>query len=182
MTFFILIGILVIIALLAISTYNSLVRSNEMVDNAMAQIAAQVESRWDALRNLIDATKHYSNFELEAFEKITRNRASINKKSSPDDVNQDDQSFGQAVNNINAVAENYPDLKSSDLYRDTMASINKFEDNVRHSRMIYNDTVTKFNRSIKSFPQSLFAGMLGFTEKDYFTNTESKADIPSFND
>jgi LemA protein len=174
--------IIAIIVIFAISTYNGLIRSQEMVDNAMAQIAAQVESRWDALRNLIDATKHYSNFELEAFEKITANRASINKKSSPKEVEADSQDFNRAVGNITAVAESYPDLKSSELYKETMSSINKYEDNVRHSRMIYNDTVTKFNRAIKSFPQNLFAGMLGFTEKDYFTNTENKTDIPSFND
>ncbi|MDD7305474.1 MAG: LemA family protein [Peptoniphilaceae bacterium] len=177
--------ILIIVAILvifAIATYNSLVRNEEMVANSMAQIAAQVESRWDALRNLMDATKHYSNFELEAFEKITQNRSAINKKSSPSDVEEDDQAFAGAMRSFYAVAENYPDLKSSELYKDTMASINKYEDNVRHSRMIYNDTVTKFNRSIKTFPQNLFAGMLGFSEKEYFANDQTKVDAPRFSD
>lgn len=177
--FFIILAILVVFAII---NYNNLVRSEEMVSNAMAQIAAQVESRWDALRNLMDATKHYSNFELEAFEKITQNRADINKKSSPQDVEKDDQAFAGAMRNFYAVAENYPDLKSSELYKDTMASINKYEDNVRHSRMIYNDTVTKFNRSIKTFPQNLFADMLGFSEKTYFANDSSKVDAPRFSD
>lgn len=174
--------IIALVVVFAIITYNSLVRSEEMVSNSMAQIAAQVESRWDALRNLMDATKHYSDFELEAFEKITQNRSSINKESTPTEVEKDDQAFSGAMRSFYAVAENYPDLKSSNLYQDTMASINKYEDNVRHSRMIYNDTVTKFNRSIKSFPQNIFAGMLGFTEKEYFTNDPGKKDAPSFND
>lgn len=174
--------ILAILVIFAIVTYNNLVRSEEMVSNSMAQIAAQVESRWDALRNLMDATKHYSDFELEAFEKITQNRSSINKKSTPTDVEADDEAFASAMRNFYAVAENYPNLKSSDLYKDTMASINKYEDNVRHSRMIYNDTVTKFNRSIKTFPQNLFAGMLGFSEKEYFVNDSSKVNAPRFSD
>lgn len=178
----ILLIILGLIIIFAIMTYNKVVKSEEMVANSMAQIAAQVESRWDALRNLMDATKHYSNFELEAFEKITQNRSSINKKSNPSEVEEDDRAFAGAMRNFYAVAENYPDLKSSELYKDTMASINKYEDNVRHARMIYNDTVTKFNRSIKTFPQNLFAGMLGFSEKEYLENDSSKVDAPRFSD
>lgn len=177
--FFVILGIIIVFAII---TYNNLVRSDEMVSNAMAQIAAQVESRWDALRNLMDATKHYSDFELAAFEKITQNRSAINKKSTPTEVEKDDEAFAGVMRSFYAVAENYPDLKSSELYKDTMASINKYEDNVRHSRMIYNDTVTKFNRSIKTFPQNLFAGMLGFSEKEYFTNDASKVDAPRFSD
>lgn len=181
-TFTIILIIIVLIAIFAIGVYNKLVRSEEMVSNSMAQIAAQVESRWDALVNLIDATKHYSEFELEAFEKITQNRSTINKNSSPKEVEKDDQAFDGAMRNFYAVAENYPDLKSSKLYQETMSSINKYEDNVRHSRMIYNDTVTKFNRSIKSFPQNIFAGMLGFSEKEYFTNDPKKNDAPRFSE
>lgn len=178
----ILIVVIALVVIFSIGTYNSLVKSDEMVSNAMSQIAAQVESRWDALRNLIDATKHYSNFEIEAFEKITQNRSSLNKSANPSDIEKDDKAFAGAIRGFYAVAENYPDLKSSSLYENTMNSINKYEDNVRHSRMIYNDTVTKFNRSIKTFPQNLFAGMLGFSEKEYFKEDNSKKDIPRFSD
>lgn len=181
-TLLIILIILALVIIFAINTYNSLIKKDEMVANSMAQIAAQVESRWDALRNLMDATKHYSSFELEAFEKITQNRSSINKKSSPSEVEKDDQKFASAMGNFTAVAENYPDLKSSSLYKETMQAINKYEDNVRHARMIYNDTVTKFNRSIKSFPQNLFASVLGFSEKDYFQNDQAKKDAPRFSD
>lgn len=181
MIYFIII-LLLLLVVYVIKSYNNLIKMNEMVDNSMAQIAAQVESRWDALRNLIDTTKHYSEYELDAFDKITKNRTGINRNSSVSDVDKDDKEFNRAVTSVNAVSENYPELKSSDLYKETMTSINRYEDNVRHSRMIYNDTVTKFNRTIKSFPQSLFSSALGFSDKEYFKNSEEKSDIPSFND
>lgn len=152
-----------------------------MVSNAMSQIAAQLQSRWDALNNLIDATKDYSKYESDTLDRVTKNRTSIDRNSSPTDVAREEGEFRSALRSFYAVAENYPELKASEIYRSTMDSINKYEDNVRHSRMIYNDTVTNFNRYIKSFPQNIFAGMFGYTEKDYFQNEEVTNQAPRWN-
>lgn len=178
---YIILIIVVLIILAVVGVYNSLVRKNEMVANAMNQIGAQLQSRWDALNNLIDATKDYAKYESETLDKITKNRTGVNKNSSPADVSREENEFKSALNQFYAVAENYPDLKSSQVYKSTMDSINKYEDNVRHSRMIYNDTVTSFNRYIKSFPQNLFAGIFGYGEKDYFKNEEVSNQAPKWN-
>ncbi|WP_262123119.1 LemA family protein [Anaerococcus sp. Marseille-Q5996] len=178
---YIILIIVVLIVLAIVGVYNSLVRKNEMVANAMNQIGTQLQSRWDALNNLIDATKDYAKYESETLDKITKNRTGVNKNSSPADVSREENEFKSALNQFYAVAENYPDLKSSQVYKSTMDSINKYEDNVRHSRMIYNDTVTSFNRYIKSFPQNLFAGMFGYGEKDYFKNEEVSNQAPKWN-
>ncbi|MFO3665235.1 LemA family protein [Anaerococcus sp. ENR0831] len=178
---YIILIIVVLIILAVVGVYNSLVRKNEMVANAMNQIGTQLQSRWDALNNLIDATKDYAKYESETLDKITKNRTGVNKNSSPADVSREENEFKSALNQFYAVAENYPDLKSSQVYKSTMDSINKYEDNVRHSRMIYNDTVTSFNRYIKSFPQNLFAGMFGYGEKDYFKNEEVSNQAPKWN-
>ena len=178
---YIILIIVVLIVLAIVGVYNSLVRKNEMVANAMNQIGTQLQSRWDALNNLIDATKDYAKYESETLDKITKNRTGVNKNSSPADVSREENEFKSALNQFYAVAENYPDLKSSQVYKSTMDSINKYEDNVRHSRMIYNDTVTSFNRYIKSFPQNLFAGMFGYGEKDYFKNEEVSTQAPKWN-
>lgn len=178
---YIILIIVVLIVLAVVGVYNSLVRKNEMVANAMNQIGTQLQSRWDALNNLIDATRDYAKYESETLDKITKNRTGVNKNSSPADVSREENEFKSALNQFYAVAENYPDLKSSQVYKSTMDSINKYEDNVRHSRMIYNDTVTSFNRYIKSFPQNLFAGMFGYGEKDYFKNEEVSNQAPKWN-
>ncbi|MDD7542648.1 MAG: LemA family protein, partial [Peptoniphilaceae bacterium] len=85
-----------------------------------------------------------------------------------------------ALTQIYAVAENYPDLKASSVYQTTMDSINRYEDNVRHSRMLYNDTVTKLNRTLQQFPTNIVAGMFGFRTMEYFQNSTEKAEMPQW--
>ncbi len=176
--------LLIIIAGLAIwgvSTYNRLIQSKEMVKNAMGQIATQIESRWDALSSLIDATKQYSKHESEVLENITKQRSGISPTSNPSDVEADSDIFQDVITKLNVVVENYPDLKASNIYENTMDKIDSYENNVRNSRMIFNDTVTRYNRSILVFPASLIAKMFNFEEEEYFKSTESKADMPSWN-
>lgn len=172
--------ILIALGFIVMSQYNKLVGLREMVKNSMGQIAAQVESRWDALSSLISATKKYSEHESEVLENITKSRAGINNNSNASDVERDSQIFEEAVRKINIVAESYPDLKASNVYENTMNQIDKYENNVRHSRMIFNDTVTKYNRSILSFPTSIIANLFGFREEEYFKASEDKKDMPTW--
>jgi len=164
----------------AMSTYNRLITVRERVDNAKAQIATQIESRWDAVKSLIEATKQYSKHEAEVLESVTENRASIGKNSSIEQMEGADREFNNVLGRLIAVSESYPDLKASNVYQSTMASINKFEDNVRNARMIYNDVVTRFNRAIKVFPSNILAGIFNFEERDYFEGTETKQDMPGW--
>lgn len=177
------IGVIIVVALLAfwvISIYNSLVTLRERVDNAKAQIVTQIESRWDAIKSLIQATKQYSKHEAEVLESVTQERASIGRSSSVEDIEESQSQLDGIVSRLIAVSESYPDLKASNVYKDTMASINKYEDNVRNSRMIYNDVVTRYNRKTRVFPSSIVAGMFNFRQRDYFEGTESKQEMPSW--
>lgn len=169
-----------IVILFFISTYNSLIRSREMIYNSKGQIAAQIESRWDALTNLISATGKYTEYEKEVLENITRERTSASRETSVKEIEKDDARFEKALGHINVVAENYPELKASDVYQNTMTNVSQFEDNVRHARMIYNDTVTKHNRNVQSFPTNLLAGLMGFSTEEYFSQTETKNEMPQW--
>lgn len=180
MTLIILIVVLVVLGFWVMSTYNSLITLRERVDNAKAQIATQIESRWDAIKSLIEATKQYSKHEADVLEGVTAKRASVGKNSSVSQMENAEQEFNGVLGRLIAVSESYPDLKASSVYQTTMASINKQEDNVRNSRMIYNDIVTRFNRAIKMFPGSIIAGMFKFEASDYFQGTETKKDMPSW--
>lgn len=176
----VILALLVMIGLYVMNTYNSLVSMREFVRNSMGNIATQIESRWDALKSMIDATKKYSEHESQVLQDITASRSGVNKNSSAADVKKDDALFEQAISRLNVVVENYPQLKANDLYIKTMDNIDKYENNVRMSRMVYNDTVTKLNRTIQQFPSSIVASMFGFTQSDYFQNTESKKDMPTW--
>src|SRR5699024_745749 len=177
---YIIIGVVILLILWAIATYNSFVALIERVNNAKSQIAIQIESRWDAIKSLIDATKQYSKHEAETLENITAQRTAVGSGSSISDMEQAEAQLGQVMGRLIAVSEAYPDLKASNVYQTTMQKIDKYEDNVRQSRMIYNDTVTRYNRKIRAFPASLLANMFGFVSKPYFQGTEAKQEMPSW--
>lgn len=172
--------IVVAVAFWGVGIYNSLVTLRERVDNAKAQIATQIESRWDAIKSLIEATKQYSNHEAEVLESVTEKRASIGRSSSVSEMENAEREFNNVLGRLIAVSENYPDLKASGVYQSTMTSINKFEENVRNARMIYNDVVTRYNRKTKVFPSSIVAGMFNFEQREYFEGTETKQEMPSW--
>ena len=172
--------IAVIFAFWAVSVYNRLVSSREFVRNSMGNIAAQVESRWDAVKSLIDAAKKYSSHEAETLTDITAMRAKVDRTSDPSTVEKDDALFEQAMNQINVVAENYPNLKADQVYSQAMQGIDRYENNVRQARMVYNDTVTKLNRQVQQFPSSIVAGMFGFRQEEYFQSTSTKSEMPQW--
>lgn len=180
MPFIIGIGIIVLGVVWGISIYNTLITIRERVDNAKAQIATQIESRWDAIKSLIEATKKYSAHEAQVLESVTEKRLAIGQSSSIKEMENAESQINNVLGRLIAVSENYPDLKASQVYQSTMGSINKFEDHVRNARMIYNDVVTKFNRQIKVFPASIIAGMFNFSEREYFQGTEAKQDMPNW--
>ena len=178
--FILLIVIIIVIILWFVSTYNRLISTRELVRNAMGQISAQMESRWDAVRNMIEGTKQYAEYEAKTLESLTEQRASLGKNAAVAEVNKDDRLFNQAIGQLFAVAENYPDLKASQVYQDTLKSVDRYEDQLRQSRMIYNDTVTRYNRIIQSVPSNIIASLFNFTQENYFEHTETKTDMPNW--
>lgn len=180
MTLWIIIGIIIVVVLFVIMMYNNLVREREMVRNAMGNISAQIESRWDAVKNLIDATKQYSEHEAKVLTDITDKRTGVNRSSNVADVEREENLFTQAMDRINVVMENYPQLKASDVYVRAMDAVDGYENKVRMSRMVYNDSVTKLNRRIQQFPTNLFAGLFGFTQEEYFSHSTEKSEVPKW--
>ncbi len=175
----IIIAIIAIVVLWFISVQRKLVVLDENISNAMSQIGVQLSSRWDALTALLDLTKGYAEHEYKTISDTIKMRTSINGKSTANDVESQENVFTEAMGKIMAVAESYPDLKANENYIKTMDSVNEYENMVRKSRLIYNDSVTKLNRSIRMFPTTLIAGVLGFTQKDYLETDSNKTDMPS---
>lgn len=107
---------------------------------------------------------------------IIEKRRPVIKTAS--DVNGDEALLEGALARINAVAESYPELKASELYTKTMDSINDYENKVRMSRMVYNDSVTKLNRAVKMFPASIAASILNVHPREYLSTDEDKKNMP----
>ncbi len=179
-TFITIAVIIAVIVLWIISTQRRLVVLDENISNAMSQIGVQLSSRFDALTALLDLTKGYAKHESETLiETIKSRRSVITAKSTPDEVMRQEGIISEALGRISMVTEQYPDLKANQNYIKTMDAVQTFENMVRTSRLIYNDSVTKLNREIRMFPVSMAAGMLGFRQREYLVEQADKADMPS---
>jgi len=179
MAIIVLIAIIVIVVLWFISVQRKLVVMDENINNSMSQIGVQLSSRWDALTALLDLTKGYAEHEYKTISDTIKMRTSINSKSSAKDVNEQENILTEAMGKIMAVAESYPELKANENYIKTMDSVNAYEEMVRKSRLVYNDSVTKLNRTIRMFPISIAASLLNIHGRDYLEADDKKADMPN---
>lgn len=182
-------SVLIVIIILAIvvfgyfiSTQRSLVNLDEMCKNALSQIEVQLNSRWDALLALAKSAAQYAKHESETLIEVIRQRRGEDVNSAADVADQ--QSALQSVlGRLIAIGEAYPDLKAANLYKDVMDGVQKYEENVRMSRMIYNDTATKMNRMVRQWPSSIVASMLHFDPKDYLkADEEQKKSYPNLDE
>ena len=165
--------IIVLIILWLISTQRRLTVLDENINNAMSQIGVQQQSRFDALTALLELTKGYAAHESQTLAGV------ITASSTAGEADAQENLITEAMGKINAIAEQYPDLKANQNYIKTMDSVNSYESSVRSSRLIYNDSVTKLNRAVRMFPASIVAGMFGFKQRDYLATDSKKADMPS---
>ncbi len=175
----VLVVFIVLVVLWFVSVQRTLVSLDENVNNALSQIGVNLSSRFDALSGLLDLVKGYNEHEYKTLSDVIKMRTSIGSKSSASDVDAQENIITEAVGKIMAVAEAYPDLKSNTNYQNLMNSLNDYESKVRQSRLVYNDSVTKLNRTIRMFPISLAAPMCGVVARDYLKTEESKSEMPS---
>lgn len=181
MTVIIVIVVVALLVLWVIGVQNKLVKSDELCKNALKQINVQQISRYDALQALVKLTREYASYEADTLEKVIAQRQMVSSPNpSVADINANEAALKEIGTRLIAVAERYPDLKANENYKQTMASIEKYEENVRLSRMTFNDTVTKYNNQVRMFPGSLVAGILGFAQREYLADEPSKKDYPAF--
>ena len=180
MTLIIVIAVVALLVLWVISVQNKLVKSDEFCNNALKQINVQQISRYDALQALVKLTREYSSYEADTLQKIVEARK-ITSSPAPSaaDIDANEAVLKEIGAKLIAVAEAYPELKANQNYQQTMASIEKYEENVRLSRMTYNDTVTRFNQQVRMFPASAVAGMLGFAKREYLADDVTKKEYPT---
>jgi len=179
MTTIIIIALVAIIVLWFIGVQRKLVSADEMCKNSLSQIGVQQSSRWDALTVLAELVKSYSEHEYKTLMDVISMRKPTDGSSSVEDFEAQEKAISGAVKQISLVAEQYPELKASENYGKAMDGVNTYENQVRMSRMVYNDTVTKYNRMIRQIPDSFVASMLHFAERKYLEVEQQKTSMPS---
>ena len=180
MVLIVLLGLVVFLLIVAVavflwfvSTQRELVNLDEKCNNALSQIKVQLNSRWDALLALAKSASAYAKHESETLIKTIQSRQTTEVRTAGD-VNQQQTAFNEVLGRLMAVREAYPELKASDLFEKTMDGVKEYEENVRMSRMIYNDTATRMNRYVRQWPSSFVANMLHFDVKEYLNVDDQK--------
>ncbi len=181
------IGLVVILALSValiayfVGIYNGLVSLRENVKTAWANIDVLLKQRHDELPKLVETCKRYMQFEQETLEKVMRARASVSQASSSGNiaaVGAAEQQLRAGVGRLFAVAENYPQLKSDETFKQLQSRITALEESIADRRELYNDQVNLNNIRVKVFPDVLIAERFGFLPAHLLEFTdEEKRDV-----
>ncbi|MBQ6910707.1 MAG: LemA family protein [Bacteroidales bacterium] len=178
MTLIIIIAVIAVLVLWVISVQNKLVKQDEFCNNAIKQISVQQTSRYDALETAVKIAREENAIEGENYEKIIgMRRPSASVTPTVAEINATETALGSFAARLMAVAEAYPQLKGTEAYQKAMDKYFEYEETVRVSRMTFNDTVTKYNREVRSFPGSVIASMLGFPVREYLADRPEKSDL-----
>ena len=168
MIVWIILGVAAVLVLWVIAIYNGLIRLKNRVDEAWSDIDVQTKRRYDLIPNLVNTVKGYAAHEKEVFEKVTEARTRAMGAQSTADKAQAENMLSQTLKSLFAVAENYPDLKANENFLELQRELTDTEDKIQASRRFYNGNVRNFNIKIQVFPNNIFAGMLGFTSREFF--------------
>ena len=168
MTLGIILAIVAIIVIAFIAIYNKLVTARQRVKNGWGQIDVQLQRRFDLIPNLVDTVKGYIAHESSVLEKVTELRTSwANAKTVAEKMEISNQ-LSDTLKTIMAVSENYPDLKANQNFMSLQEELTNTENKISYSRQFYNDTVTRYNTMLETFPSNLVASMFHFEAEKLF--------------
>ena len=174
----IIIIIVVLIIMIYVYYYNKIIRSENRIDNAYAQIDVQLQRRGELIPNLIETVKGYMKHEREVLESVTKARTSLmNAKTPQENVDADNMLTG-ALKTLFAVAEYYPDLKANTNFLQLQDELAHTENKVAYARQHYNDSVLRYNNSIETFPGVTIARMMGRKEREMLEIPEATKELP----
>ena len=184
------IGLIVVLTLVLVvglagctgcDTYNSLVASEEQVEAAWADVETQYQRRADLIPNLVNTVQGAADFEQETLQSVTEARAratSINlsaeELADPAAIQQYQEAqaaLSGALGRLLAVAENYPELRATEAFRDLQVQLEGTENRINTARTRYNDAVRTYNTQVRQFPATIYANLFGFERREPFEAT-----------
>src|SRR5438093_2674756 len=164
----IVLGLVGVVLLYGVLTYNRLVRLRVRTENAWSQIDVQLRRRYDLIPNLVEAVKGYAAHEREVFEEVTRARAHAEGVSGVQAQAQAENQLTAGIRRLIAVAENYPQLKANQNFLALQEELTGTESKIAFARQFYNDQVQSLNTLIQSFPSRLVASLGRFQPREFF--------------
>jgi len=167
-TSLIILGVVLVIVLWTILTYNRLISLKNQTLNGWKQIDVQLKRRHDLIPNLVNAVKGAMEFERGTLAQVLEARAKAQAATTPADSARKEGELTQALGRLFALAENYPALKANENVKMLQEELASTENKIGFARQLYNDSVMRYNTQTQTFPSKVVAGMFGFSEADMF--------------
>ena len=170
----IIIGVVVLIALYFISTYNGLVKLRNMVKDQWAQIDVVLKKRADLIPNLVETVKGYAKHESETLEKVINARnVYANAKTDEEKVEASNE-LSKSLTHLFALAESYPELKANTNFEELQKELKDVEEKISYARSFYNDAVRLYNNKVETIPSNIIASLFGFKKEAFFEAAEEE--------
>jgi LemA protein len=171
------IGVVGFLIVLAIFIYNGLITLRQRVNQAFADIDVQLKQRHDLIPNLIETVKGYAAHERGTLDAVVQARNAAVAAQTPGQVAAAENQLTGALRGLLALGEAYPDLKASANFQQLQGELSDLENKIAASRRFFNNAVQEYNTGIQRFPAALFAGMLGFSQRDFFDLGEARGEL-----
>lgn len=161
MVMYIIIGVVVVLLVLVLVTYNSLIQLRNKVKEAFSTMDVYLKKRYDLIPNLVDIVKGYAKHETDTLQEVTKMRVNAQKGDLNTAIDSEVK-IGDALQSLLVVVEKYPDLKANTNFLDLQERLSKMEEEIAFSRRYYNGSVREYNNKCQMFPFNLIAGVFGF--------------------
>lgn len=171
---YIILGIIAVIAIWFIATYNGLTVSYSRVEEAFSHMDIYLKKRFDLIPNLVETTKGMAKHEESIFTRVAEARSGILKANTVGEKVEAENNFGAAIRGLVATYENYPQITASAGFQELMNNLNEIEREISSTREFYNGAVRIFNNKVLVFPTVLIANMFGFKKQPYFEVKDEK--------
>lgn len=173
-TLWIIIGVVVLLVLYVIGTYNSLIKLRNRVRDQWAQIEVQLKRRFDLIPNIVETVKGYAKHESETLKGVIEARNKFTVASTKEQEIEASNQLTGAVRQLFALSESYPELKADTNFLKLQSNLEETENKISSARQFYNDTVLSLNNKVELFPSNLVAKIFGFKKEAFF---EAEAEV-----
>lgn len=171
---YLIIGVIALLVIYVLVTYNVFVKMKNRVDESFSTMDVYLKKRWDLIPNIVETVKGYAKHEKSTLSDVIKLRNGAYDNMSNDEKIKANQQLSKGITKIMALAEQYPDLKANENFKDLSTQLTKIEDEIANSRKYYNGTVREFNDKVQMFPSNIVAKIFGYKAKIMFEATEEE--------
>lgn len=175
---YVIIGIIVVLIIYVISTYNSLISLRNKKDDQWSQIDVQLKRRSDLIPNVVETVKGYAKHEKGTLEDVIKARNTFVTASTPEEEMKASGELTKTLSKLMALQEAYPELKANENFMELQKELKDTEDKISYSRQFYNDTVLIYNNKVQMFPSNIIANIFNFKKGSFFEIAEEDKKVP----